>query len=218
MQGVRAQVLRKGTHGHYNFQFLIDAFADSTKTSVSPEGQEPLEIVLGTIDATDFQLVYQDDGLGVQVEVQFDTLALGFNSFSLETMAFQVDGAALRNAVISVEAYRPTLEVPETGSGKMPRVAVGELLLEDVEFGFHDRELGHTISAAVGTFLMDGTEVDLQEAKYQVELLSLADSGLDFQMGTTEKQRPTVKARINPSGLKFLGLKYRCLGQATIER
>ena len=131
-EGLRANILRKDSITGYNFQFLIDAFASSDTTTVSKDTTSaPMKIMLGEIRLKDFNIIFNDEVLGIDSQFQIEKLALDMKKTDLENMDFRVSKADISNARIKF-IQSPIIPDPNPKDSPLPYLELDKLNLKNV--------------------------------------------------------------------------------------
>lgn len=183
-EGFRANVIRQDTVKGFNFDFLIDAFsADSIQsTEVDTATAEPLDIVLGQLDFTDFDLTYKDDVLGIDSRLILGELAIDVETFDLQGMIFEVDDASLSDVNGHYVQTKPFESEESENTGTLPQISVGELTLENISAHYHSEPDGLLAKVDLGRLHTENPIVDLEPSHYQVDEFMLSDSRFDVQV------------------------------------
>lgn len=131
-EGLRANILRKDTVAGYNFQFLIDAFASPDAASVPQDSTSaPMKIVLGEIALKHFNIVFNDQVLGIDSQFQIEKLLLQMKKTDLEHMDFRASKAVITNSRIKF-IQSPVPPDPSPAPTPLPYLELDKLTLKNV--------------------------------------------------------------------------------------
>ncbi len=97
--GLTARIKRADTVSGFNYEFLMDAFATAPDTTAS----QPLDIKVGTVNLTNFDIIYQDEVEEMDASVNFEELFLEINALDLDKMIVDFENLTLKNALVNYE-------------------------------------------------------------------------------------------------------------------
>jgi hypothetical protein len=188
--GLRANVIRKDSIEGFNFQFLIDAFA-SDSTSAEPEADttssKPLKISVGSIDFSDFKVIYDDAVTGMKADLNLGKLHLEGKNIDLEKMKFQVAEIALENTKVSYIQTKPSAP-SDTTESTLPYLSLDNLKLKNVIA--HYKSVPDELIA----------DIDLDELELQVPKADLANQ--DIKVGNLILNNSNIKLKMGAPKLK----------------
>ncbi|MCF1423031.1 translocation/assembly module TamB domain-containing protein [Mangrovimonas futianensis] len=185
-EGLRANIIRKDSINGFNFQFLIDAFTsnetpvESTQDTVS----KPFNLVLGSLDLKDFNIVYIDQVTGIQSTYKFKTLEVDMDETNLETMTFKVDDLELQDAFIDV-TQTPVIASSESETSILPFISVDNLTLNKVKAHYKSIGDGLEVNTNIDDFNTEIESIDLTNQAFVFGELNLKQSQIDIK--TTKK-------------------------------
>ena len=131
-KGLRANIYRKDSLQGYNFQFLIDAFAPADPTQVATDSTTaPMKIVLGDIHLEDFDVVFEDEVMGIDSRFRVGKLGLQMKKTGLENMDFRAAQASITNARIKF-IQSPVPQPPQEEENPLPYLELDEISLNNV--------------------------------------------------------------------------------------
>lgn len=171
-EGVRANVVRKDSLQGYNFQFLIDAFVtpDTTKVVVDTTSA-PINLIIGTLNFQDFNLVFDDAVLGIDSKFKIGNLNLKMKKTDLEKMDFRASSVSLSNANIKY-IQSPVPPKPSENS-PLPFLELDKLNLKNVFVDY--KSYGDRIAA----------DLEVSQLYLELEKADLANNDIaigDFEL------------------------------------
>ncbi|MGY8909511.1 MAG: DUF748 domain-containing protein, partial [Flavobacteriales bacterium] len=99
--GLKANIIRKDTVSGYNFQFLMDAFATNSTTTVAKDTTTTSpEIVIGSLNLSEIDVVYIDIPLGIESRFKIGELETSVETVDVENMVFSMNDLNLSNSNI----------------------------------------------------------------------------------------------------------------------
>ncbi|MGB5942722.1 MAG: translocation/assembly module TamB domain-containing protein, partial [Leeuwenhoekiella sp.] len=192
--GLRANIIRKDSIAGYNFQFLIDAFAatDSTATQTAQDtttASSP-QIVIGDVNLTDFDVVFNDAVLGIDSRYRFKELTAVMEKVDLENFDFRAEAIRLNNAKIKVH-QTPVPPQPTSDTVPLPYLAVSDFTLKDVQLDYQSAEPDIKAAVDIQTFFASVPKADLQNQDIAVNVIRLKNSYIKVQMASVPTAETT---------------------------
>ena len=203
-EGLRANIRRKDTIDGYNFQFLIDAFAntDTTKSVVKDSTASPLNIIIGDLHFKDIDLIFDDAVLGIDTRVVLGELDVVMEEFDLNTMTFELDEAAISNAKISY-VQKPVLKKSNKEPSILPFLAMNELDLQKVHIVYSDLDKGINTLLDINHFYAEIPKLDLAKNSYKIEAIELENSLFNLSLKKEEKRQEIDSAKIENTAFSW---------------
>ncbi|MDN3723582.1 translocation/assembly module TamB domain-containing protein [Aequorivita sp. SDUM287046] len=174
-EGLRANIIRKDSVSGYNFQFLIDAFASADTTEVAADTTAaPMKIILGEINFSDFNIVFDDAVLGIDSHFKIGKLNLQMKKTDLENMDFRASEASISNSRIKY-IQSPVPPTPQEDS-PLPFLELEELSLKNVFVDY--QSYGDRIAAnlEVSELYLELPKADLAKNDIEIGDFQLSNS------------------------------------------
>ncbi|RFC53900.1 translocation/assembly module TamB domain-containing protein [Brumimicrobium aurantiacum] len=190
--GLTANVYRKDTINGFNYQFLIDAFtSDTTSTSASTDttSSESMEIQVGDIDFSNFEVKYKDEVTGMDAELKLGKLHFEGDNIDLAEIKFEVEEIQIANTEIRYvqnKAFPPSEE--DTTSSQLPYLSLGNLSLENVKAEYNSIPDGIEANIDLSKLELAVPMVDLENQAIEVEQFTLNNSDLALMMSSVNKK------------------------------
>lgn len=183
-QGVRANIIRKDTIEGYNFQFLIDAFAVTDTTTVATDSAvTPLNIVLGTFNFKDFDVVFDDAVAGIDSHFKIGTLHATMKTTDVEHMKFEASQLILTDARITF-IQKPIPVNPEDDPVPLPSLSVMDLTLTNVYADYQSYQDRVAVEFDVSELFAKIPKVDLANSDFEVTTFNLKNSSIVLRTET----------------------------------
>jgi translocation and assembly module TamB len=182
-EGLVARVDRKEATGKFNFDFLLEAFAsDNTQTSASDTiASDPISIKIAPVSLRDFDLVYQDEVLGIDAKILLGELAVDIPKIDLEKYVFKIDQVALTNTQARYHQTKPFPPSEEEESATpLPRLQLDELLLSNLNLDYQSEPDQMEVLAKIGRFLVELPEANLHDQVIRLDKVELLSSSLSY--------------------------------------
>lgn len=194
LRDVRATVHQRAD-STFNFDHIIAAFvdagsADSTTAPVESGGSSPFAI--GSVQVERLRFDLRMDPAALQLELRLGELALDFDRFSLDPMAFHVDEFLLKDTRIDLRSPSSEPTPPSYPDLENPLaeldVRFKRIALENVAFSMTTTDSGDSLWLALDQGGVRTRSIDLTR-----QLLHLADlevNGLNFGMLAKNRTEP----------------------------
>ncbi|MCL5244494.1 translocation/assembly module TamB [Cellulophaga sp. 20_2_10] len=187
--GLKANITRKEDTEKFNFSFLVDAFA-TQDTVATPTESKPLDITIGTVSFSDFDVTYNDDFLGINSHFKLGNLALDIEEINLEKMRFIVDELAIKQTHIN---YTQTKAFPiteeDTTASLLPYFAINNLSLEAVKANYKSVPDHMLATVHIGTFTVDAPKIDLTHNAFNIDHVALKNSTVYLKTAEQEASK-----------------------------
>ena len=191
--GVRAHVYRKDSVKGFNYQFLIDAFAEADTTTTKPVDTSSINLNLGTFNLSDIKLSYDDQVTGMDAKLDLGALDLHMDKTDLKNMDFKVGNAALKNSKASytltkTSAQKPSAsatEVQDTSAASLPTLSIGDLKLDNVSAVYLSVPDSLTANVLINQFRLEMPRADLTNNMVNIHSLALNNSHFKIESQKT---------------------------------
>ena len=191
-EGLTARVSRPEVTGKFNFDFLIEAFASDTTQAATPvdtTAADPISISIAPASLRDFDVVYQDEVMGIDAKILLGELDVDISEIDLEEFFFEINQVALKNTQVTYHQTKPfpPAEKEETET-PMPRLLLEELILSDVQADYVSEPDRLDAKVNIGWFLVELPEANLVEQIIRLDKAELKNSTLsyhDFSQSST---------------------------------
>ena len=190
-KGVRANITRKDTVEGFNFAFLAEAFAPADTTATSTTANDTTagtqEFSLGDITLSDFDVVYNDQVLGIESRYQVGSLNLEMEDTDLENMKFHASQGSITNSVIDYRQH-PVPETPTDEEAPIPSFKIDELELQQVIANYESVEAGMLAHVELDEFMIELPRANLAENIIEINDLEMNNSSISLKTTTSEGQ------------------------------
>lgn len=204
-EGLTARVSRPEATGKFNFDFLIEAFASDTAQAATPVdtvAADPISISIAPASLRDFDVIYQDEVMGIDAKILLGELDVDISEIDLEKFFFEIKQVALKNtqvAYLQTKPFPPS-EAEETET-PMPSLKLDQLLLSNVDVDYVSEPDRMEAKAKIGHFLVELPEANLEDQIIHLAKTELTNSSVlyhDFsESPATESQKDEVAASEN---------------------
>lgn len=151
LEGIRANIYRKGTDTNFNFQYIVDAFASGDKKPVDTTSGGSFKIDIKHVHLEKILATFRDDITGNDVYAYLGEFETHLEKFNLDSMEFDIPEVILKNSTARFYQHKPMVEprteaevkqanteaVHEAQSTSTPlNLTLGKLALEGIDFDF----------------------------------------------------------------------------------
>lgn len=168
-EGLRATITRQDTIYSYNFQFLIDAFVttDPNAPVVTDTTASTLNIIIGTVNLKDANIIFNDAVLGIDSHFIVGNLHMEMEETDLENFIFKASEASIEDANIKFH-QSPVYIKPNAEATPLPSLSAEELTLKNVYVDY--ASYGDRIAATL----------EVTELYAEIPLANLATNEIDI--------------------------------------
>lgn len=175
-RGLKATILRKDTINGFNFQFLLDAFAsDQTVQEAVPDNSsKSSNLILGDINVTHADVVYNDNVNGIESHFIVGTLRLNMEKTDIDNMRFSAYEGFLENTTI---AYKQ-LPIPEESNDEetdLPVFEIASFVGKNVTGSYDQVESNMLVEFRVPNIQAQIPNINLNENRFDFHKLSLTN-------------------------------------------
>lgn len=188
--GVRANVYREDSVQSFNYQFLIDAFAEADTTQTKPTDTSTTKISLGTFNLSDIKLRYNDEVSGMDAQLDLGSLDLNMDKTDLENMIFEVGDLHLKDTKASYALTKAPAAEPkkDTTSSALPTLRISDLKLDNVAVNYNSVPDSLSAKANINAFQLEMPLANLTENEINISSLALNNS--QVQVNMLKKEQP----------------------------
>ncbi|WP_317174178.1 translocation/assembly module TamB domain-containing protein [Nonlabens antarcticus] len=205
--GFKARVSRRDSISGFNYQFLMDAFVVEDTTTTS----EPVQVSIGDLDFSNFDITFKDDVEELDAIVQFEKFHLSMNELDLEQMIVDIDAVSLTNAVIkydkdTVTAFAkaekdsdPNTDTTiaeaitdDAGDSPLPLITVGNLKMDRVALEYESVPDAINFNSIIGLLETSISKADVGASAYTVDYFNLSQSHIKVAMKTVVEDDATA--------------------------
>ncbi|ADR22286.1 hypothetical protein MATR_00730 [Marivirga tractuosa] len=183
LEGITGKVHNNSVDSSYNFQFLIDAFAnaDSTSTEKETDTTSSTTINVRHILLENIDLNFQDISVEMKTYLKLGELELSLNTFNLDSLHFDVEEFVLKNVKANYSqglAFPPSEE--DTTESTLPKINVQKLSLNEIDLEYETLFDRLQMSSLINLLDIRNAKVDL--AKNEIELDKFDNKISHFRM------------------------------------
>lgn len=183
LEGITGKVHNNSVDSSYNFQFLIDAFANADSTSIEEETDTTSSTTINVrhILLENIDLSFQDISVEMKANLKLDELELSFDTFDLDSLHFDVEEFVLQNVNAKYSqglAFPPSEE--DTTESTLPKIQVQKLSLNTIDLKYETLFDSLQISSLIKLLDIQNAKVDL--TKNEIDLDNFNNKISHFRM------------------------------------
>lgn len=183
LKGIKGAVHNNSADSSYNFQFLIDAFAnaDSTSTEKESDTNSSTTINVRHILLENIDLSFQDISVEMNTNLKLGELELSLNTFDLDSLHFDIEEFVLQNVKANYSqglAFPPSEE--DTTESILPKINVQKLSLNDIDLKYETPFDSLQMSSLINLLDIRNAKVDL--TKNEIDLDNFNNKISHFRM------------------------------------
>ncbi|WP_226789290.1 translocation/assembly module TamB domain-containing protein [Polaribacter reichenbachii] len=195
--GLKANIIRKDTVNGYNFQFLIDAFVTPTTKAPTTVQTDTItkspEIVVGSLNLNNFDIVYTDIPLGIKSSFRIDALETSVETIDVENMVFETEDINLYDAKIEYIQLPVLLQTSEE-KVVLPNLFANQINIKNTSLFYEDKVNKLTTNVDLKDFETDALRINLKESIFDINSLALNNSKININLENTQTSTNTSNA------------------------
>ena len=185
--GLKANISRTENSEDFNFSFFVDALVP--QDTVTPAtASAPMEISVGKLDFTDFDLKYTDGFLGIESSLKLGKLLLDADKIDINTLRFELDGFRLADTKITYTQTKPFTAETDTVETDLPFISVNELVLNNVTANYNSLPDAIGAQVVLGRLNLELPKADLSKNIFEIDALALDNSTISLQVPNTSSE------------------------------
>lgn len=191
--GLRANIVRKDTIEGYNFQFLIDAFVSSdTTTAVTDTTSTPLNLVIGNLNFSNFNVIYNDAVTGIDSKFKIGKLKANMETTNIEYMVFDASNIELSNTNIQF-IQNPIATDTSTSESPSPKLAFKNIAFNNVVAYYESQSDGIIADIDISEFSTEIPSLNIETSDFNLKTISLKNSKISLTTRDISEQETNTK-------------------------
>jgi hypothetical protein len=205
LKGIKGAVHNNSADSSYNFQFLIDAFANADSTSTEKESDTTSSTTINVrhILLENIDLSFQDIRVEMNTNLKLGELELSLNTFDLDSLHFDIEEFVLQNVKANYSqglAFPPSEE--DTTESTLPKINVQKLSLNVIDLKYETLFDSLQMSSLINLLDIQNAKVDL--TKNEIDLDNFNNKISHFRMRLPISSDSTQEeSNSNPAPFEF---------------
>lgn len=177
---LKTHIHNSSTDSIMNYQFIIDAFVDTTKkdisTSENNSEENSFQITLGKIKLNDIDLAYSDFKSNTYAEARLKSLSLSLDETDLKKSIFKIDDLIIDGLSTNIDLPASSNDT-SAGNASLPFITADKISIKNS--AVHYKSGGKTIlKAAIENFKQDNLYADLSKQTIKLKYLEIEQSSV----------------------------------------
>jgi translocation and assembly module TamB len=192
-----ARISRPESDSAYNFSYIIQAFADTTKTSKSDTAAS-WNFNIEDVELIKTSLLFEDSLSGNDVRAHVGSLNLSLDKFDPGHMVFSINSIELKNAGARI-VQNPDTTIHEGADtiNLMPAISLTSIDFENVFFKYANLQTGQSVQSDIDQFQLQANNISLDQKLIDIEHLALISSNLTYQQDKSAIQKKQISEKEN---------------------
>lgn len=182
--GLTARIDQQDSIKGYNFNYIIDAFIGATPTepkdTIATDGPE---IKIGKVDFKDFNLIFDDQVMGVEAALKLKQFQMQFgNKFDITTLEIPIKKVKLDDLAvqyIQTKAFKETTE--NTNRNSTPKITINALDWQHIQADYQNTVDEQFLQLSLEEFMVENAFFDQKEQVINVADLGLKNSKVEWK-------------------------------------
>ena len=183
-KGLKARIKKAENTGVYNFEYLIDAFAsedDQSDSLSTDDPAPPLNITLSPIHLKDFDILFQDEVMGIDASLQLGDFEVFIPSIDLENSIFDIESISISDSEITYHQSKPFAESVESQEESvLPLIHLENLSISNLALAYDNEVDKQRAKVEIQTLGISIPQLDLKKQRVEINEISLAESSFLF--------------------------------------
>jgi len=207
LEGVSANI-HNSKDSTFNYQFLIDAFSDSTNTKkeVSPDStnqNNELPFSIGKVYLGNIKARYNDVIATLETSVSLKKLETSVNEIDFDSLNFDVAHLNLNGVNFKYRQEKASPPSEDESASSMPNIKVGSIELSDIKFNYDVVYDSLFVGGAWDALEITTASLNLNKQQVNVEKLLNQQQSFSLQLPATDTSSTQSDSVNNNSGEPF---------------
>ena len=193
LDGIRANIYRKGKDTVFNYQYIVDAFAGDQKATPT-KASTPMTFHLDKIVLNQITTTFTDDFTGNDLYAFLGNFKVNIKSFEPDKSTYDVPSIALDNANIRFRQYTPLhisipISAPPADSANVTtatKLTLDKIDFTKVAFQYNNQLSNMLANVNLGDFYTVFEKIDLSNLLISLKNVDLKNSTINVQQGAAK--------------------------------
>jgi hypothetical protein len=169
------------TDSLFNYNFLIAAFADSTKKDTA-QSKTPSAwtFTIDNVKLKNIRLRYDDEFGGMNVSASLEKLEMKLNEINFEKSVYAIDDLLVEKLNANVLLTEAVRKSTKKSTAILPKISANNIQINRSTVSFGDSINHQCISANINRFELKVGTVDLQNELVKLDKIYLAESNVHY--------------------------------------
>ncbi len=181
LENVNLNAYNTKTDSLFNYNFLITAFADSTKkettTSKTPS---KWTFTVNNVSLKNIRILYDDEFGGMNISATLDKLDLKMNKIDFEKSIFDIDDLLVEKLNAGVLIKESSVTTQKKTEGTLPFISANNIQINNSTVTFGASINKQSVLAVIKRFELKEGSVDLQKELVKADRFYLSESDIRY--------------------------------------
>ena len=201
LENVTLNLDRASNDSLYNFNFLLKAFADTTKKA-PPVVKTPSKwkFSVDKVSLKNIRIHFNDEYGGILATTSFNNLKLKMDKMDFSTSNYVVDDLLMDGWQATVRMKESKNSKPKNTESVPLKITAYKIQIDNSTLNYTDLVAKQTVNAAISEFELKNGSVDLEKQSVSLDRISLIKS--KFEYATVETAIPVNKEKTGAASTK----------------
>lgn len=182
LEGAVINLKRVENDPQFNFNFLLEAFGDSTdKSEVVPEERSSSMIRIDEVTLKNIRFNYDDHYGGTNINAALGILELKLAEIDLDKSVYKLDGLLLEGLTAGVLIMKPSESTEESSGNSLPVILAQKIDINEAHISYADSTTKESIAAIIGNLNLEDVTIDVEEQDVSSDRVFLANSDILYE-------------------------------------
>lgn len=169
-----------------NYNFLLTAFADTTKQATSiPKTPSKWTITIDKVSLKNIRLRYDDEFGGMNVSASLEKSELKMNNIDIGKSIYDIDDLLVEKLKANVLITESTNKSTKKSAGVLPKITANNIQINNSILTYGDSINKQTVFAIIKRFELKDGSVDLGKELVTLDKIYLTESDIQYHSSAT---------------------------------
>jgi len=198
------------TDSLFNYNFLITAFADTTKKdTIKVPKKSEWAFAIDKINLKDIRFSYDNKYGGVNISSSLEELKLKIDQLNFSKSIYDLDNLFVENLVTKIQISKSEKESTKKVSTTLPAFTINKIQINNSTLFYKNAIDKHIILAAINDFGLKNGSVNLKKKEIIVTKVYLSKSRIQFSSySPTTKSNPITTTSVSSKKTWQVNVQY----------
>jgi len=192
LEDVNLNLYSTKTDSLFNYNFLITAFADTTKTdTIKSETPTAWTFTIDNIMLKSIRLRYDDEFGGMNVRASLEKLEMKLDEINFEKSIYAIDNLLVEKLKANVLLTESVEKSTNKSSALLPKITANIIQINNSTVNFGDSINKQSVQGIIKRFELKGGSVDLQNELVNLDKIYLSESDILYKTSASVPTDPT---------------------------
>ena len=198
IEELNSHVYRTLPDSAFNFDFIIEAFEDTTAVQAVDTTSTPWKFSVYGLEIQNTRLRYDDEVSGMNAALKLGQFEVDMDEFDLDSMRFHVDEILLENTVASYVVTKESTsdeaqqDSAATDESQPLDIGLNEIDLANLDLTYENKVVGQKATAIIGKSSLQAEEIQLTDQKIILDYFGLHHSEIAYAQAEISNPQDTL--------------------------